>query len=128
VHLGAVSGRCVDASDQKTFLRSSSNLYRAHPRQELHVILGNLSVHKHQEVLAWVARRRRLTLHFPLTYASWLNQVEICFNIFARDVLKDAVWRSKAELIRQIMEYIRHYSSARAKPFRWTNTGKPLVV
>ncbi len=62
------------------------------------------------------------------TYASWLNQVEIWFGIFARDVLRDAVWRSKAELIRQIMEYIRIYWSERAKPFRWTYTGKPLAA
>jgi len=128
VHSGEVSGRCVDASDHKTFLRFLKYLYRAHPRQELHVILGNLSAHKHHEVLDWAARRRRLTLHFTPTYASWLNQVEIWLSIFARDVLKDAVWHSRAELIRQIMEYIRHYSSERAKPFRWTYTGKPLAA
>ena len=92
------------------------------------MILGNLSVHKHHEVLAWAARRRRLTLHFTPTYASWLNQVEIWFSIFARGVLKDAVWRSGAELVRQIMKYIRIYSSERAKPFRWTYAGKPLAA
>jgi hypothetical protein len=43
-------------------------------------------------------------------------------------VLKDAVWRSKAELVRQIMEYIRIYSSERAKPFAWTYSEKPLVI
>ena len=118
----------MDANDHETFLRFLKYLYRADPRQELHVILGNLSVHKHQEVLAWVARPRRLTLHFTPTYASWLNQVEIWFNIFARDVLKGAVWRSRAELVRQIMKYIRIYSSEPAKPFLWTNTGKPLTA
>ncbi|HJW75936.1 MAG TPA: IS630 family transposase [Thermoleophilia bacterium] len=128
VHSGAVSGRCVDANDHTTFLRFLKSLYRANPHRELHVILDNLSVHKHHEVLSWAARRRRLTLHFTPTYASWLNQVEIWFNIFGRDVLKDAVWHSKAELIAQIMEYIRIYSSERAKPFRWTYTGKPLAA
>jgi transposase len=128
VHSGALSGRCLDASDHTTFLRFLKALYRANPHRELHVILDNLSVHKHQEVLAWAARRRRLTLHFTPTYASWLNQVEIWFGIFARDVLRDAVWHSKAELIAQIMEYIRSYSSERAKPFRWTYTGKPLAA
>ena len=128
VHSGAVSGRCVDVSDHATFLRFLKSLYRANPHRELHVILDNLSVHKHHEVLEWAARRRRLTLHFTPTYASWLNQVEIWFNIFARDVLRDAVWHSKAELIAQIMEYIRAYSAQRAKPFRWTYTGKPLAA
>lgn len=32
--------------------------------------------------------RRRLTMHFTPTYASWLNQVEIWFNVFTRDVLQ----------------------------------------
>jgi transposase len=128
VHSGEVSGRCVERNDHETFLRFLKGLYRANPRRELHVILDNLSVHKHTEVLAWAGKRRRLTLHFTPTYASWLNQVEIWFGIFARDVLRDAVWHSKAELVAQIMEYIRAYSAKRAKPFRWTYTGKPLAA
>jgi transposase len=128
VHSGEVSGRCVERNDHETFLAFLKALYRAHPRTELHVILDNLSVHKHEEVLAWASRRRRLELHFTPTYASWLNQVEIWFGIFARDVLRDAVWHSKAELVAQIMEYIRTYSAERAKPFRWTYTGKPLAA
>jgi len=128
VHSGEVSGRCVDASDHATFLRFLKSLYRANPHRELHVIAGNLSAHKHHEVQAWAARRRRLTLHFTPTYASWLNQAEIWFGIFGRDVLRDAVWHSKAELVSHIMTYIRSYSSERAKPFRWTYTGKPLAA
>jgi len=128
VHSGEVSGRCVDSNDHTTFLRFLKALYRANPHRELHVILDNLSVHKHHEVLDWAARRRRLTLHFTPTYASWLNQVEIWFGIFGRDVLKDAVWHSKADLVSHIMKYIRSYSSERAKPFAWTYTGKPLAA
>ena len=128
VHSGEVSGRCVKRNDHETLVRFRKYLYHAHPRQELHVILDNLSVHKHQEVLARVAGRRRLTLHFTPTYASWLNQVEIWFSIFGHDVSKDAVWHSKAELVGQIIEYIRDYSRERAKPFRWIYAGKPLTA
>jgi len=128
VHTGEVYGRCVDKNDHVSFLRFLKSLYRAHPRTELHVILDNHSVHRQKDVMAWAARRRRLTLHFTPTYASWLNQVEIWFNILSRDVLKDAVWHSRAELVSQIMAYIRSYSQARAKPFRWTYTGKPLAA
>lgn len=78
--------------------------------------LDNLSVQKQKEVMAWVDRRRRLTLHRTPTYASGLYQVEIWFNTYSRDVLKDAVWHSKADLVRQIMEYIRVYSSEGASP------------
>ena len=64
-------------------------------------------------------------LHFTPTYASWLNQVEIFFGIFSRDVLKGGVWHSKQELIRQIVTYIDNYNKTRARPFQWTCTGKP---
>ncbi len=128
VHSGEITGRCVDRNDHEVFLRFLKALYRQHPGREIHVILDNLSVHKHEKVSDWAKRRKRLTLHFTPTYASWLNQVEIWFNIFARDVLKGGVWRSKTELIRQIMEYIRTYSRDRAKPFRWTYTGDPLAA
>ena len=79
-HAGPVVGDLARTRrDHETFLRFLKSLYRAHPRTELHVILDNLSVHKHQEVLAWAAKRRRLTLHFTPTYASWLNLVERWF-------------------------------------------------
>ena len=36
----------------------------------------------------WVNKRRRLHLNFTPTYASWLNQIEILFNIFKGRFLK----------------------------------------
>jgi transposase len=128
VHEGTVDGRCVDSNNHDEFLRYLKHLYRKFPKKELHVIVDNLSVHKHKAVTEWVAKRRRMTLHFTPTYSSWLNQVEIWFNIFARDVLKDGVWRSKKQLVGQIMEYITNYNELWAKPFRWTYTGKPLTM
>jgi len=92
------------------------------------VIVDNLAVHKHQKIREWLASKRRMTLHFTPTYSSWLNQVEFWFNILARDVLKDWVWRSKQQLVGQIMEYINNYNQLWAKPFKWTYTGKPLTV
>ena len=67
-------------------------------------------------------------MHFTPTYASWLNQVEIWFNIFTRDVLKGGVWHSKDELVKQIMLYIKEYNKLRAHPFKWTYTGQALVA
>lgn len=37
--------------------------------------------------LGLAAERRRLTIPYTPTYASWLNQVEIFFNICTREVL-----------------------------------------
>lgn len=128
VHEGSVEGRCVDRHTHKEFLAYLKHLYRKYPQKQLHVILDNFSAHKHKKVTEWASKRKRLSLHFTPTYASWLNQVEIWFSIFSRDVIKDGVWHSKNELIDQIMYYIDNYNKHRAKPFQWTYTGKPLVA
>jgi len=128
VHEGTVEGRCVDRHTHQEFLAFLKYLYRKHPRRHLHVILDNFSSHKHKAVRDWAEKRRGLSLYFTPTYASWLNQVEIWFSIFSRDVLKGGVWHSKNELVQQIMSYIRHYNEHKAKPFKWTYTGKPLAA
>lgn len=128
VHQGNIESRCVDRHTHKEFLAFLKYLYRKFPRKQLHVIVDNFSAHKHTKVMEWVARRRRLTLHFTPTYASWLNQVEIWFSIFTRDVIRGGVWHSKQELVNQIMHYIKRYNDERARPFQWTYTGKPLAA
>jgi transposase len=124
VHTGSVEGRCVQRGSHEEFLAFLKSLYRNHPGKHLHIIVDNLSVHKHKAVREWVARRRRMTLHFTPTYSSWLNQVEIWFGILARDVLRGGVWTSTKQLIAQIMKYIKSYNEDRAHPFKWTYTGK----
>ena len=128
VHEGTVEARCVDSNSRHVFLDFLKRLYRAHPHKHLHVIVDNLPLHKHPDVMEWVSRRRRLTLHFTPTYASWLNQIEIWFRIFSQDVVKGGIWRSKKELVDQIMLYIKRYNRDRAHPFTWTYTGKVLVA
>lgn len=128
VHEGTVEARCVDSNSRHVFLDFLKRLYRAHPHKHLHVIVDNLPLHKHPDVMEWVSRRRRLTLHFTPTYASWLNQIEIWFHIFSHDVVKGGIWRSKKELVDQIMLYIKRYNRDRAHPFTWTYTGKVLVA
>jgi len=128
VHEGEVAGRCVDRNTHQEFLGFLKYLYRKYPGKHLHVIMDNLATHKHREVTAWAAKRRRLTIHFTPTYASWLNQVEIWFNIFSREVIRGGIWRSKKQLVTQILYYIKKYTEERAHPFKWTYTVKPLVA
>jgi transposase len=127
VHEGTVEAKCVDRNSRFEFLSFLKRLYRKNPGKELHIITDNLPLHKHQDVMDWVSRRRRLHIHFTPTYASWLNQIEIWFNIFTRDVVKGGVWRSKKELVNQIMYYIKWYNEKKAHPFTWTYTGKLLA-
>jgi transposase len=128
VHEGTIDARCVDSTNHNTYLNFLKHLYRSNPGKELHIIADNLSSHKQADVMKWVNKRRRLHVHFTPTYSSWLNQIEIWFNIFTRSVLKGGVWHSKQALIKQIMRYIRCYNERSAHPFKWTYEGKPLTA
>jgi putative transposase len=86
----------------------------------LHIIADNLTVHQHKKINDWTSTKKRITMHFTPTYSSWLNQVEIWFNILTKDVLKGGVWHSKKQLVDQIIEYIDTYNKTGAKPFEWT--------
>lgn len=124
VHNGEITGRSINKNNSDNFLAFLKSLYRKYPRKELHIVLDNLSVHKNKKVMRWAEKRIRLTLHFTPTYSSWLNQIEIWFNILTKDVLKGGIWHSKKQLVNQILEYIITYNMERARPFKWTYTGK----
>jgi len=49
--------------------------------RQIHVILDNYSTHKKNH--GWLAAHPNVHFHFTPTSASWLNQVEIWFGIFA---------------------------------------------
>ena len=61
-------------------------------------------------------------------HTSWLNQVEIWFSVLARRVLRRGNFRSVADLREKILEYIAYYNRTRARPYKWTYTGRPLNV
>jgi len=61
-------------------------------------------------------------------HTSWLNQVEIWFGVLARRVLRRGNFRSVADLREKILAYIAYYNRTRAKPYKWTYTGRPLNV
>jgi transposase len=88
------------------------------PRQEIHIILDNLSAHKTKKVAAFLEQHPRVRLHFTPTYSSWLNQVEIWFARIERDVISRGIFLSVGDLSRKLMRYIRAYSQ-NARPFKW---------
>lgn len=120
VHQGEITADTIEKNNHQNFLKFLKKLYRKYPKKHLHIIADNLNVHKHQKVKDWLATKKRVTMHFTPTYSSWLNQIEIWFNILSKDVLKGGVWHSKQQLIDQLMEYIKTYNLTRAKPFDWT--------
>lgn len=128
VHSGEVTAKTIKSNTAENFLKFLKSLDRKYRNKKLHVIADNLSIHKHKDVKEWLENKRKIQLHFTPTYSSWLNQVEIWFNILTKDVVKGGIWQSSEQLADQLMEYVKTYNSTRAKPFKWTYTGEPLTI
>ncbi|MBK8663054.1 MAG: IS630 family transposase [Ignavibacteriales bacterium] len=128
VHEGEITAKTMESNTSENFLLFLKSLKKKYPKKELHIIVDNLAVHKHKDIKSWLSRSKHVNIHYTPTYSSWLNQIEIWFNMLTKDVLKGGIWKSKQELVDQIMEYIKTYNLTRAKPFQWTYTGKALKV
>jgi putative transposase len=128
VHSGEVTAKTMKSNNAENFLKFLKALDRKYRNKKLHIIADNLSIHKHKDVQEWLAGKRKIQLHFTPTYSSWLNQIEICFNILSKDVVKGGIWQSSEQLSAQLMEYVKTYNATRAKPFRWTYTGEALRI
>jgi transposase len=98
------------------------------PKQEVHIILDNLSAHKTPKVSHFLEQHPEVQLHFTPTYASRLNQVEIWFSKLQRDVIITGIFASVEDLSRKILRYIRLYDKV-AKPFKWkyNDVGKRIL-
>lgn len=129
VHQGEVIGKCYERHTNTEFIDflEEINLSYGHYGKEIHLIVDNLSVHKHQKVKDWLSEHPNYSLHFTPTHASWLNQIELWFSIYARKIIKRGVFSSKDDLVAKTIEYIELYNK-NAQPFRWTYTGDPLTI
>lgn len=128
VHKGTALGKCYDKHRHQEFIDFLDEIDKRYPTEQLHIIVDNFSTHKHSDVKKWLKKRDgRIKFHFTPTHASWLNQIELWFNILSRKVLKRGVFNSKEELVKTIINYINEYNKE-AKPFKWTYRGDPLKV
>ncbi len=66
---------------------------------DVHLVVDHYATHKHAKVKKWLARRPRFHLHYTPPYASWLNQVEIGFNIITRQAVRRHSFRKVRERI-----------------------------
>jgi transposase len=99
-----------------TFLQEVISL--CPPRQQIHIILDNLSAHKTQAVREFLQQHPRVRFHFTPTYSSWLNQVELWFAKIEREVIARGIFTSVSDLARKLRRYINAYS-ANARPIQW---------
>ncbi len=119
VKTGKVQGKTAAHHTSQEFVEFLGEMVDACPsKQEIHIILDNLSAHKTSKVQAFLQDHPNVHLHFTPTYSSWLNQVEIWFGRIEREVIARGVFTSVRDLARKLMRYIHAYSKT-ARPFNW---------
>jgi len=94
---------------------------------DVHLVVDNYATHKHQKVRRWLAARPRFHVHYTPTYASWLNQVEIWFNIITQRAIRRGTFRSVPDLIAKIDSFVDHYNR-NCRPFVWTATSDSILT
>jgi putative transposase len=96
------------------------------PNFGIHLVVDNYSTHKHSKVKRWLALHPRYNVHYVPTYSSWLNQVEIWFNIVTQKAIRRGTFKSVKELISKIQQFVEHYNT-HARPFVWTATADSIL-
>ena len=119
VKSGKVHGKTAARHTSEEFVDFLSQIVAlCKPKQEIHIIVDNLSAHKTRSVARVLDSHPEVKLHFTPTYSSWLNQVEIWFARIEREVIARGVFTSIKDLARKLMRYIQAYSKD-ARPFQW---------
>ncbi len=127
VATGKVTDACYPRHRHQEFLTFLKVVAKAYPRVKLHVVADNYATHKHPAVKAWLAKNPRITLHFTPTSGSWLNIVEIFFNIITRQAIRRGTFTSVKDLITAIETYIDGWNE-RCEPFVWTKTADEILA
>ena len=94
---------------------------------DIHLVVDNYTTHKHAKVRKWLAARPHYHIHYTPTYSSWLNQVEIWFNIITQKAIRRGTFRSVKELKNKIQLFVDKYNPS-SKPFMWTATADSILA
>lgn len=96
-------------------------------KYDIHLVVDNYATHKHASVKRWLALHPRYHVHYTPTYASWLNQVEIWFNIITQQAIRRGTFSSVKELVATIDSYVHQYNK-HPHPFIWTATADSIIA
>jgi len=124
---GQVLTRCTPRHRHQEFLHFLREIDANVPTDlDLHLVVDNYATHKHAQVRRWLAARPRFHVHYTPTYGSWLNQVEIWFNIITQRAIRRGSFRSVKDLVTTINHFVQEYN-ARCSPFVWTATADSIL-
>jgi transposase len=128
VATGETIHECMPRHRHQEFLKFLRKVERSvEPGLDIHVILDNYATHKHENVRKWLARMKRVHLHFIPTGASWLNMVERLFSELTERQLRRLAVNSVPELEAVVLRYLDH-RNAQPKPFVWTKTAAQIIA
>ncbi len=124
---GHVLTACKRRHRHQDYLAFLQHVEENVPRKlDIHLVVDNYATHKHPRVKRWLAAHPRYHVHYTPTYASWLNQVEIWFNIITQRAIRRGTFRSVNDLVAKIDRYVQQYNS-HTTPFVWTATADSIL-
>jgi putative transposase len=124
---GRVLTKCRQHHRHQEFLSFLRHIDANVPKDlDVHLVVDNYCTHKHAKVRRWIAARPRYHIHYTPTYSSWLNQVEIWFNIITQRAIRRGTFRSVKKLVEAIGRFVSKYN-AKATPFSWTATADSIL-
>jgi len=124
---GRVLTQCKPRHRHQEFLQFLRQIDANVPQElDVHLILDNYGTHKHPKVRRWLAARLRYHVHYTPTYSSWLNQVEMWFNLITQRAIRRGAFRSVKQLVEKIEHFVRQHNRS-ARPFTWVATADSIL-
>ena len=123
---GTVIADCKPRHRHQEFLQFLRQIEASVPAElDIHLVIDNYAPHKHEKVRLWLGQRPRFHVHYTPTYSSWLNQVEIWFNLITQQAIRRGSFTSTKQLIAKIEQFVANYNP-KAKPFAWVATADSI--
>jgi putative transposase len=124
---GQVLTRCKRRHRHQEYLDFLKHIDANVPQHlDIHLVVDNYSTHKHPKVKRWMAAHPRYQVHYTPTYASWLNQVEIWFNLITQRAIRRGTFKSVKQLISNIDRFV-HQHNLNTRPFVWTANADSIL-
>lgn len=127
ISTGQVITRCKRRHRHQEYLEFLKHIETNVPASlDIHLVVDNYATHKHPKIKRWLALHPRYQIHYTPTYASWLNQVEIWFNLITQRAIRRGTFKSVKELITKIESFVHSYNRD-TQPFVWTATADSIL-
>ena len=124
---GTVLSQCKRRHRHQEFLQFLRHIDENVPADlDIYLIVDNYATHKHAKVRHWLALHPRYHIHYTPTYASWMNQVEIWFNIITQKAIRRGTFTSVKSLVQKIERFVQNYNTT-ARPFAWSATADSIL-